>query len=230
VRWSHYLVFSGFCFPSPFFLFLGEHNSLFSILPSPLFYNLVLSLLPFLWFLWVVVFSLVIMTEPYAPHDASGIEPCIHRIYMVLVNTIYVLFSPWSASLLAPPLPCSNKASRSLAASRAATLCSNFACNRVHICILWQQGVQPPHAETSLEIAHTHIHTLALAHSHTIECKPMCTLHYQAGVKWMMALILQHRESESSCVCKRKHAKRLRGATQAVRCSHCSFLTKREKQ
>jgi len=28
----HFLVSSGFCFPSPFFLFLGEHNSLFSIL------------------------------------------------------------------------------------------------------------------------------------------------------------------------------------------------------
>ena len=42
--------------------------------PSPLFYILVLSLLLFLRFFWVVVFSLVIMTEPYASHDASGIE------------------------------------------------------------------------------------------------------------------------------------------------------------
>jgi hypothetical protein len=31
-------------------------------------------LLLFLRFFWVVVFSLVIMTEPYASHDASGIE------------------------------------------------------------------------------------------------------------------------------------------------------------
>ena len=28
MRCPHFLVFSGFCFPSPFFLFLGEHNSL----------------------------------------------------------------------------------------------------------------------------------------------------------------------------------------------------------
>ena len=33
VRCSHFLLFSGLCFPSPFFLFLGEHNSLFSMLP-----------------------------------------------------------------------------------------------------------------------------------------------------------------------------------------------------
>jgi len=43
--------------------------------PSPLFYILVFSFLTFLRFLWVVVFSLVIMTEPYASHDASKIEP-----------------------------------------------------------------------------------------------------------------------------------------------------------
>ena len=42
--------------------------------PSPLFYTLILNFLPFLRFLWVVVFSLVIMTEPYASHDASEIE------------------------------------------------------------------------------------------------------------------------------------------------------------
>ena len=74
MRCPHFLVFSDFCFPSPFFLFLGEHSSLLNILPSPLFYIWVLSFLPYLWFLWVVVFSLVIMTEPYASHDASKIE------------------------------------------------------------------------------------------------------------------------------------------------------------
>jgi len=42
--------------------------------PSPLFYILVFSFLLFFRFLWVVVFSLVIMTEPYASHDASEIE------------------------------------------------------------------------------------------------------------------------------------------------------------
>ena len=76
MRCPHFLVFSSFCFPSPFFLFLGEHNSLFSTLPSPLFYILVLSFLPFLRFLWFVVFSLVIMTDPMhlTSHDASEIE------------------------------------------------------------------------------------------------------------------------------------------------------------
>ena len=41
------LLFSDFCFPSPFFLFLGEHNSLFSLLPPPsplfIFQSLVFS-------------------------------------------------------------------------------------------------------------------------------------------------------------------------------------------
>ena len=32
MRCSHFLLFSGFCFPSPIFLFLGEYTSLFSIL------------------------------------------------------------------------------------------------------------------------------------------------------------------------------------------------------
>ena len=46
---------------------LGVRNSLFSSPPppSPLFYISVFSFLPFLRFLWVAVFSLVVMTEPY---------------------------------------------------------------------------------------------------------------------------------------------------------------------
>jgi len=48
--------------------------------PSPLFFILVFSFLPFLRFLWVVVFSFVIMTEPYASHDASEIEPLCQQL------------------------------------------------------------------------------------------------------------------------------------------------------
>jgi hypothetical protein len=44
------------------------------------FYILVLSFLPFLWILWIVVFSLVLMTEPYASHDASEIEPYVRIV------------------------------------------------------------------------------------------------------------------------------------------------------
>jgi hypothetical protein len=66
-----------FCFSPVSASFLHSFYSLENTTPppSPFLYILAFNFLPFLRFLWIVVFSLVITTEPYASHNASEIEP-----------------------------------------------------------------------------------------------------------------------------------------------------------